>query len=172
MGDAIFGSYKFWSDYDSILIVWGDQVNLSPNTIEQVVKACQGKKTVVLPLTRQEEPYVQYDFQGERLIGVRQRREHDCMDAVGESDVGVFALSVTGVCDAWSNYLKIASVGTGTGEINFTPFLPYLSREAGWQVIPIMVSDVEEARGINTPADLEFAKSRLAARTKTSERKP
>jgi bifunctional UDP-N-acetylglucosamine pyrophosphorylase/glucosamine-1-phosphate N-acetyltransferase len=160
MGDAIFGSHDFWKDFDSILIVWGDQVNLSHGTVQQVVNACQEKSTVVLPLTRQETPYVQYDFEDERLMGVRQSREHDRMDQSGDSDVGAFALSVAG------------SVGSGTGEINFTPFMPYLSRQAGWRVVPIVVPDVHEARGINTPDDLEFARQRLAGLARTGEAKP
>lgn len=170
MGDAIFGSHEFWSGYDAILIVWGDQVNLSHQTIKQVTQACRKSKTVVLPLTRQENPYVQYDFEDDRLVRVRQSREHEPMDAVGSSDVGAFALSVEDVSIQWQNYLKVPSIGSSTGEINFTPFMVYLSRVAGWQVTPIMVPDVNEARGINTLEDLNFAKSRLAALCPTNDR--
>ena len=54
--------------------------------------------------------------------------------------------------------LPSAPRGGGTGEINFLPFLPFLSR-AGWTVTPLEVADATEARGINTKDDLAFFQS-------------
>ena len=45
--------------------------------------------------------------------------------------------------------------GRETGEINFLPFLPFLSRN-GWRVRRLIVDDAREARGINTADDLRF----------------
>jgi hypothetical protein len=58
----------------------------------------------------------------------------------------------------WKRYLIDAGVGVTTGEVNFLPFLPVLSRVPGWQVTVVPVIDPQEARGINTVDDLEFAR--------------
>ncbi|MFD2357172.1 NTP transferase domain-containing protein [Nonomuraea ferruginea] len=62
MGDAIFGAVAHWEGYDRILVVWGDQVNLSPATVRQVVRACHDGLT--LPLVPMPAPYVEYELDG------------------------------------------------------------------------------------------------------------
>ncbi len=37
MGSAIFQGEEFWKDFEDILIVWGDQVNLSERTLSETV---------------------------------------------------------------------------------------------------------------------------------------
>jgi bifunctional UDP-N-acetylglucosamine pyrophosphorylase / glucosamine-1-phosphate N-acetyltransferase len=164
MGDAIFGAHAHWADFDILLIVWGDQVNLSANTLEQVINACGKERALVLPLTQLESPYVQYDIEGSHLIRVRQKREGDLTDAKGLSDVGLFALSVKGLTAHWREFLENSNPGAHTGEINFLPFLPFLSSVSGFTVKTVPVDDPVEARGVNTPEDLQFAKARLTAR--------
>ncbi len=163
MGDAIFGAQSQWDDFDFLLIVWGDQVNLSIETIRRVIAACDKECTLILPLTRMELPYVQYDIDldNSRLLAVRQAREGDVTEAGGASDVGLFALSVKGLAASWRDYLRKARCGTGTGEINFLPFLPFLSKDRGWHVHIIDVPDPIEAVGVNTLEDLQFAKEHL-----------
>nr|BFE80155.1 hypothetical protein GCM10020093_027560 [Planobispora longispora] len=85
-------------------------------------------------------------------------REGDECDPGGLSDVGVFCLSAEGLPRAWTRYLAEARLGSVTGEVNFLPFLPYLSREHGWRTTVVPVADPTEALGINTPADLEFTR--------------
>ena len=43
-------------------------------------------------------------------------------------------------------------------EINFLPFLPFLSAK-GWIITSLEVADATEARGINTKTDLAFFQS-------------
>jgi len=162
MGDAIFGAHEYWSKFDSIIVIWGDQVNLSPDTIQKVAGHCRPEQTIVLPLARCQSPYVQYDLHGSRLTSVRSAREGDAMDDVGAADVGIFGLSVSGLKESWDDYLAQASSGSLTGEINFVPFLPFLSSKHNWQVSPIEIKDPAEARGVNTVEDLEFARARYA----------
>ncbi|HEY9760864.1 MAG TPA: NTP transferase domain-containing protein [Oculatellaceae cyanobacterium] len=164
MGDAIFGAYEYWSKCSQITVVWGDQVNLSEPTVGSVVRACKSERTLTLPLTLTENPYVQYDLVDNRLIGVRQTREGDMTDTVGLSDVGLFGLSVPELLPAWQDYLKQGAMGVSTGEINFLPFLTYLSSVRSWQIEKLMVADAAEARGVNTLEDLEFAKARHTIR--------
>jgi bifunctional UDP-N-acetylglucosamine pyrophosphorylase/glucosamine-1-phosphate N-acetyltransferase len=89
---------------------------------------------------------------------VLQTREGDTTSPNGFSDVGTFLLSTEGLKTAWDEYLRIASPGHGTGEINFLPFLPFLAAK-DWAIKPLEVADVTEARGINTKDDLAFFQS-------------
>ena len=103
-------------------------------------------------------PYVEYVFDGPRLTKVLQTREGDTTTPNGFSDVGTFLLATQGLKPAWEDYLKTAPRGSGTGEINFLPFLPFLSAR-GWTITPLEVADATEARGINTKDDLAFFQS-------------
>ena len=156
MGDAIFGAQASWEMYDAILIVWGDQVFVSTDTLSRTLSALiLPDRQAVLPLTRMSDPYVEYVFNGGKLTAVLQSREGDKTAPGGFSDVGTFLLGTRGLTAAWNDYLSKAAHGGRTGEINFLPFLPFLSAQ-GWAVTPLEVADPTEARGINTPEDLSF----------------
>jgi bifunctional UDP-N-acetylglucosamine pyrophosphorylase/glucosamine-1-phosphate N-acetyltransferase len=159
MGDAIFCCYDIWSRYDAVLIVWGDQVFVSADTLRRAIAALPVPgRHAVLPVTRMAVPYVEYVFDGPRLTRVLQSREGDATTPNGFSDVGTFLLGTQGLKPAWEDYLAAAARGSGTGEINFLPFLPFLSAR-GWSVTPLTVADATEARGINTQDDLAFFQS-------------
>ncbi len=158
MGDAIFRGHDVWSKYDAVLVVWGDQVFVSTDTLKRALDALTQGKNAVLPVTRMAVPYVEYVFDGPRLTKVLQTREGDATTQNGYSDVGTFLLGTGGLKTQWDAYLAKAPRGAGTGEINFLPFLPFLSAQ-GWTVTPIEVADATEARGINTKDDLNFFQS-------------
>jgi len=156
MGDAIFGARAAWEAFDAILIVWGDQVFVSAETLRRALAALTlPDRQVVLPVTRMGVPYVEYVFEANRLAKVLQSREGDKTSPNGFSDVGTFLLTTRGLAAAWADYLSKAASGSHTGEVNFLPFLPFLSAH-GWTVTPLEVADATEARGINTPEDLSF----------------
>lgn len=158
MGDAIFRSFDVWSQFDAILVVWGDQVFVSADTLARSLAALKPGRNVVLPVTRMAEPYVEYVFESEKLTRVLQTREGDATTPGGFSDVGTFLLNTDGLKPVWETYLASAPRGGATGEINFLPFLPFLAAQ-GWRVTPLEVNDATEARGINTPDDLAFFRS-------------
>ncbi len=164
MGDAIFGCAGVWRNHDVLLIVWGDQVNLSATTVRACVDAigAAGPHTGVLPLVKQRHPYVDYVFVDGRLHHIAQSREGDAVRAVGWSDVGLFALRTQDLEAAWRRHVVSFSPGQGTGEINFLPFLAHLAQEEGWNMHHLEVGDPVEARGLNTPEDLTFARRRLS----------
>jgi bifunctional UDP-N-acetylglucosamine pyrophosphorylase/glucosamine-1-phosphate N-acetyltransferase len=159
MGNAIFQAADVWSKYDAILIVWGDQVFVSSDTLKRATAALAAPDHhAVLPLTRMATPYVEYVFDGDRLTKVLQTREGDATTPDGWSDVGTFLLGTVGLQAAWVDYISNAPPGGQTGEINFLPFLPFLSARR-WGITPLEVADATEARGINTPDDLAFFRS-------------
>ncbi|GGK87210.1 hypothetical protein Ppa06_52570 [Planomonospora parontospora subsp. parontospora] len=163
MGDAVFGAAPHWEPYDAALVVWGDQANLSPETVRRVVHAHRrehpaGRPGLTLPLVPMPDPYVEYELAGSALVRVRQSREGDECRPGGLSDVGVFCLSTDGLAAAWEDYLARAVPGAATGEVNFLPFLPHLSRSCGRRVTVVPVTDPDEARGVNTEDDLAFAR--------------
>ena len=160
MGDAIFGARPSWKNFDAILIVWGDQVFVSEDTLRRALAALVSREhQAVLPVTRMADPYVEYVFDRKRLTKVLQSREGDQTTPNGFSDVGTFLLATQGLAAAWNDYLSKAARGSQTGEINFLPFLPFLSAR-GWTFTPLEVADPTEARGINTPEDLSFFRER------------
>ena len=166
MGDAIFGAEDFWRGYDDLLIVWGDQFNLSLETLSACVDlhAAAGEKpALTLPVVRAPRPYVEYVFDAAgRLTRIRQSREGDACEPGGFSDLGVFLLSGgPALIGEWTRYREIGAKGSVTGEINFLPFLVHLSSVAGWPVNRDEARDPAEAIGINTPEELAFARELL-----------
>lgn len=159
MGDAIFRGHDVWSKYDAVLVVWGDQVFVSSDTLTRALAAlATPDRHAVLPVTRMAAPYVEYVFDGARLTKVLLTREGDVTTPNGYSDVGTFLLGPSGLKTQWDAYRANAPRGAATSEINFLPFLPFLSAQ-GWTVTPIEVTDATEARGINTKDDLAFFQS-------------
>ncbi len=157
MGGAIFGAAPHWEAYGAILVVWGDQAGLSPDTVGRVAGAHE--KGFTLPLVPMADPYVEYELDDDgTLLRVRQSREGDACRPGGLSDVGVFCLDTEGLREEWTRYLGEAAAGARTGEVNFLPFLPYLSAERNWPLTVVPVTDPDEARGVNTADDLEFAR--------------
>lgn len=157
MGDAVIRGYSAWSQADILLVVWGDQVHVSRQTFQAGIGLHRKTpKRIVLPLVSLADPYVEYLFDGTgRLAAVRQSREGDHCQPGGMGDVGTFILSTQGLRDEWSRYLEVSGGGARTGEVNFLPFLVFLAKR-DWEVKRLSVADPLEARGVNTPAELEF----------------
>src|SRR5262249_43969727 len=88
-----------------------------------------------------------------------QRREHDEMPEIGETDSGMFSLATPIYLNWLPEYAFTSSRGPGSGERNFLPFLPWLAARA--PVTTVQVGDSIEVRGVNTPEDLAFAESHL-----------
>jgi bifunctional UDP-N-acetylglucosamine pyrophosphorylase / glucosamine-1-phosphate N-acetyltransferase len=160
MGDAVFGCSDHWSGAESLLVIWGDQVFVSKQTLSGALSLhAAAPKTIVLPVASLFQPYVEYVFGADdRLIAVRQSREGDACAPNGWNDIGTFVLSVPGLKPTWDAYLSQASPGETTGEINFLPFLPFLAGR-GWNVRRLVVTDAREARGVNSIDDLAFFRS-------------
>lgn len=160
MGDAIFCGYPLWTSAATLLVVWADQVHVSQDTLQRTLQAQTiHPRTLTLPLTYVHHPYVEYILDANnQLLQVKQSREGDACNQEGLSDVGTFALSVDTLHHEWEAYLHQQERGSTTDEINFLPFLPFLSSR-GWHTQIVRVENPLEARGINTLEDLQFFQS-------------
>ena len=97
-----------------------------------------------------------------RIVRVLHRREGDVMPAVGESDAGLFSLSLAAYLELLATFAAEPGTGTATGERNFLPFIPWASARGG--VVTFPCTDPSEAIGVNTPDDLEVVERTLRQR--------
>jgi bifunctional UDP-N-acetylglucosamine pyrophosphorylase / glucosamine-1-phosphate N-acetyltransferase len=138
-----------------VLITWCDQVAIAPATIAAVTAAAaaQPEPPVVMPVCRSKDPYVHLVRDNAGAIArVLHRREGDEMPAEGESDAGVFDLSLEAYLRWLPEYAAAPDIGARTGERNFVPFTAWAA--ARGPVVTIPCVDREEAVGINTPEEL------------------
>jgi bifunctional UDP-N-acetylglucosamine pyrophosphorylase/glucosamine-1-phosphate N-acetyltransferase len=151
---------------DEVWVTWGDQVGVLPATVARLAAAMASadRPAGALPVVTRRDPYIHFDRDASgRLQAVRQRREGDAMPAVGEGDMGVFALSRDAFERQLPAYAVAVARGTGTGERNFVPFMPWLAQRA--RVVTFPCADEREAIGVNTPEELRFMEEWLASRT-------
>jgi bifunctional UDP-N-acetylglucosamine pyrophosphorylase / glucosamine-1-phosphate N-acetyltransferase len=167
MGDAIFSNVSYWEEFEDILIMWGDQAYVAKGTIQTSIlqhSRSSSKQNCTIPVVSMKAPYVDYVFsEGQGLINVLQSREGEICREVGYADVGTFVMSTLELNNAWKQFVKGAPVGGYTSEVNFLPFLPWLSSK-GWKVKQVVCLNQDETRGINNPDDLEFIRSKIKAK--------
>jgi bifunctional UDP-N-acetylglucosamine pyrophosphorylase/glucosamine-1-phosphate N-acetyltransferase len=147
-----------------IWITWCDQVALHPSTIDKLRAADDAVPgpSLALPTCRRAAPYVHFDRAGGRITRVRHRREDDPMPEVGETDAGLFDLSLRAYLDDLPAYAAAPEIGARTGERNFVPFVSWMS--ARGPVVTVACSEPAEADGVNTPEELERVDAHLRAR--------
>ncbi len=164
MGDAVFGASVPWQTARHLLIVWGDQLGVSAETLRRTAgrQCAAAAQSLTLPLVRSRTPYVHYDLDAGTLVRVLQAREGDECPPEGLSDVGTFAVSTAGLGAAWGRYVSQPEArGARTGEINLLPFFVHLARREAFAVQVVEVGDVAEARGVNGPEDLAYFRAVL-----------
>lgn len=138
-----------------VWITWCDQVAISRRTLERLdaLDREPAAAALALPTVRASSPYTHFDRDGAgRITGVRQRREGDEMPADGESDAGLFSLSLAAFAENLPRFAAETGPGRRTGERNFLPFVPWLA--ARTRVATLALDDAIEAVGINTPDEL------------------
>jgi bifunctional N-acetylglucosamine-1-phosphate-uridyltransferase/glucosamine-1-phosphate-acetyltransferase GlmU-like protein len=150
---------------DSVWITWCDQVAVHPSTVRTLAETTVTHRAaaLVMPTVRRRTPYIhlQRDETG-RIARVLHRREGDRMPGVGESDMGLFALSATAYQELLPRYARDVALGHLTGERNFLPFIPWLADEH--EVVTFPAVDEVEAIGVNTPEELTIVERYLAGR--------
>lgn len=149
----------------SVWVTWCDQVAVHPKTIERLAGlTCDDRHAaLVMPTVTRDQPYIhlERDATG-RITRVLHRREGDAMPPVGESDMGLFALSPEAYCDLLPKYAREVEIGHATGERNFLPFIPWVAARADVRTFPS--EDPMEAVGVNTPEELALVERYLTGR--------
>lgn len=146
-----------------LLVTWCDQIAVAPQTIARLAARATAAdaSALVFPTLVVNAPYIHFDRDGAgRIIGVRQRREGDAMPERGETDLGLFDLSIEAYCDYLPRFAATSVPGSGTRERNFLPFIPWLA--ARRPVETIAGESAVETLGINTPEDLRAVEQVLA----------
>ncbi len=147
----------------NVLVVWGDQAGLRPESIRTLLAIHCGPLAPVatLPTLLCEKPYIHLKRGREGAIErVLQAREGDLLPVRGESDCGAFAFQTRALQLTLAS--EEVSVGTKTGERNFLPILPALSRQG--YVLSVRIATPGEALGVNTREDAD-ALSRYLGQT-------
>jgi bifunctional UDP-N-acetylglucosamine pyrophosphorylase/glucosamine-1-phosphate N-acetyltransferase len=145
-----------------ICITWCDQVAISGATAAALASRAADPRAapLILPTVRRPEPYIHFDRdERQRIVAVRQRREGDAMPEIGESDVGLFDLSLDAYLFELGRYAAELSPSATTGERNFLPFIPWLDRRHPVETLP--VADAFESIGVNTPEEHAAMEQRL-----------
>lgn len=145
-------------------VTWCDQVAVHPDTIARLARlADTGRHPLIVPTCPGPSPYIHF-VRGEagRIVEVRHRREGDPMPEVGESDIGLFAMTADTYLDALPRWARQAPRGARTGERNFLPFIAWLGRRGGVATFPCR--DAVEAVGVNTPEELAQVSAYLRQR--------
>ena len=139
----------------SIWVTWCDQVGVHRKTIERLAeRTSAGSAALVMPTVISSHPYIhlERDDTG-RIVRVLHRREGDLMPPIGESDMGLFALSAQAFQVWLPQYAGQVETGHATGERNFLPFISWVNSRAEVETFPS--EDPMEAIGVNTPEELE-----------------
>ena len=147
---------------ERVAITWCDQIALDPVTVEALrAQACTSSApAMVLATIAVAGPYIHFDRDaGGRITAVRQRREGDPMPDTGETDMGLFDLSLETYRTHLPAFAAQARASAGTGERNFLPFIPWLSARAPVTTVP--GTSPMEAVGINTPEELAAVEAHL-----------
>lgn len=150
---------------DAVWITWADQVGVLPETVQRLAGAGDQvpPPAVALPTVTRRAPYTHFERDAAgRLLRFLQRREGDAMPEVGESDMGLFALTRETFERDLQEYSTTVPPGSSTGERNFVPFVPWLAQRK--TVVTFPCTNPIEAVGINTPEELREIEAWLRTR--------
>jgi bifunctional UDP-N-acetylglucosamine pyrophosphorylase/glucosamine-1-phosphate N-acetyltransferase len=179
MADAVrVGLTAFGSDnLCDYLIIWGDQVTVRRETLEQVMAHHRAAGAwLTFPTSRRKSPYIHIvrDEQG-AVRGVLEAREGDTMPPDGESDCGVFLLRGQVLEQGLANlkartwdplaqrFCRLDGRPSATGEFNFLPLISLWAME-GASVEALPIATVYETQGVNTPDEVMYVEHILRER--------
>ena len=144
------------------LVVWGDQVALTPRTIGNVVRLHGARPTSTLTLATilRKAPYIHVERDAEeRIVHVHEARKSPIDVPVGENDCGIFAFRTRTLFEI----LEKAAAEPRVGECDLLPLFPRFETGHG-TVATMRITDPMETIGVNTPADAEALAAVLKGR--------
>jgi bifunctional UDP-N-acetylglucosamine pyrophosphorylase/glucosamine-1-phosphate N-acetyltransferase len=166
MLDAILLAMPAAARYEpsSVWVTWCDQVTVHPKTVERLsaLTSPRNHAAIVMPTVTRERPYIHLERdRAGRIARVLHRREGDAMPAVGESDMGLFAMSPQAFRRDLPAFAATVETGHATGERNFLPFIPWIAQRDA--VTTFASEDPMEAVGVNTPEELALVERYLSS---------
>jgi len=154
MANAVDLSVKYIKYYQKILIIWGDHIGVSKNTINKICNIKYKNSTCILPLVKKKNPYVEYFFSKNKLLKINETREGDICSNIGFSDTGTFLFQSSSFKKIFDKFKKKQILGKITKEQNFLPFILFLSRNK-WNIKKKIIINNIETEGINTKEDIK-----------------
>jgi bifunctional UDP-N-acetylglucosamine pyrophosphorylase/glucosamine-1-phosphate N-acetyltransferase len=146
-----------------VAVTWCDQIALASSTVARLSRRTMsvGAPALVFPTAMVDRPYIHFDRDAAgHIVGVRQRREGDHMPERGETDMGLFDLSLDAYLHDLEEFSSQAATSEGTGERNFLPFIPWLAARTAVESLP--GGSAIETVGINTPEELAAIEKHLS----------
>jgi len=145
---------------DAAIVLWSDLPRHKAAIFKSVDRFLSTGQNLVIPYSWTLKPYVQLLCRRGRLLGIKRQRDGDRTSLIGRSDLGVFGLSrpiIELLCDP-----KVPLITTqgGQREDDFVHLLPHLYALAPPTCL-LRRPPILSFRGLNTPEDLEFWRSKL-----------
>jgi bifunctional N-acetylglucosamine-1-phosphate-uridyltransferase/glucosamine-1-phosphate-acetyltransferase GlmU-like protein len=166
MGDAILSADGL-VETQCVMVIWGDQILVSPDTIRTSMRLHEARPgaKLTLPTVRCSHPYIHFERDNrERLVRVLQKREDGVDVDAGENDCGIFFFDAQSLFGNLRRAKKSGCyLGKITGEFCFLPMFPEFEGENG-ELATLRIEDETEACGINNLADAEIVESILKRR--------
>jgi bifunctional UDP-N-acetylglucosamine pyrophosphorylase/glucosamine-1-phosphate N-acetyltransferase len=154
MFDAVYRSSRYLKDYNKVMVLWGDHIGVQKKTINKICKKKLKSQTLLLPLIKKKNPYVEYIFLKKKLIKINEVREGDICNKFGYSDLGTFLFFSKNFKRLLKKFKKKKILGKITKEQNFLPFIYFLS-ENNWSIKKIIFQNKIQSDGINSRNDIK-----------------
>ncbi len=153
----------------TVWITWCDQIAVHPETVRRlrILSDEDSEASLIFPTVKKVNPYTHLVRNAEGdILAILQRREGDPIPERGESEMGLFGLSLDAYLRLLPQFSRDLKQGAETRERNFLPFIPWLHGKGRVGTFP--AKKAIEALGINTPEDLNHIEEYFRyARTKT-----
>ena len=153
----------------TVWVTWCDQIAVHPETVRRLraLSDEDSEASLIFPTVKKVNPYTHLVRNAEGdILALLHRREGDPIPERGESEMGLFCLSLDAYLRLLPQFSRDLKQGAETRERNFLPFIPWLHGEG--RVVTFPAKEEIEALGINTPEDLNHIEVYFRyARTKT-----
>ncbi len=145
-----------------VLVVWGDQVTVKSKTLSICQSLLERNNAALsLPTFVMQNPYICFDRDTSgKLLKVRQKREGEVNENLGENDCGVFCFDTKKLFEVLTDKKNI---GSHTKEYNLLPLLPFFDDNQN-KAVTLRLESADETLGVNTAEDAKRAEQILSKR--------
>lgn len=147
---------------DSVWVTWCDQVAVSSRTVGKLLRLSDEhpETALIFPTISRKKPYIHFvRNEQNRIVDVLHLREGSNLPEIGESDLGLFCLSLQGYLDMLTTFSRTQRTGKLTNEKIFLTFIPWLNNVS--EILTFSGKNEIESLGINTKDDLNLIEAYL-----------